>query len=135
MKKGMLGTAAVSKVMVGTNDNLNFEIYGTEGAIRFKMMQPNFLWIYDRRDVSGTLGGNRGYKALETINKSPESLSNFPGPRWPIGWLRGHVGCQYNFAKCVHQGKAARPSFREAAYIQKVIEKIYSGQNNLGQIV
>ena len=135
MKNGMLGTTEVSKVMVGTNEDLNFEIYGTEGAMKLEMMQPDFLWIYDRRDVCQTLGGTGGDKVLETINKYSESLSNCPGPRFPIGWLRGHVGCQYNFVKCIHQNTPASPSLKEAAYIQKVIETIYSGQDNLGQIV
>lgn len=131
MKNGMIGTAEVSKVMAGANDDLNYELYGTEGAIRYAMMNPNFLQVYTTRDKPGELGGDRGFKALETVNKYPESVSNFPGPKFPIGWLRGHAACQYNFVRCVCAGERASPSFREAAYIQKVTQQIYDGQENL----
>ncbi len=134
MKNGMLGTAEVSKVMTGTNDDLNFEIYGTKGALKFEMMHPNFLWVYDSMDACGTLGGSRGFKAVETINRYPESKSNFPGPRFGIGWIRGHVACQYNFVRCVHEGVPASPSFSEGAYIQKVTGKIYEGAETMGGI-
>ena len=128
MKNGMIGTAEVSKIMAGTNDDLNYQLYGTEGAIRYEMMNPNFLQVYTTKDETGTLGGNRGFKAVETVNKYPESVSNFPGPRFPVGWLRGHVASQYNFVRCIHEKIPASPCFREAAYIQKVTQQIYEGK-------
>lgn len=135
MKNGMIGTAEVSKVMAGTNDDLNYELYGSVGAIRYKMMAPNFLHVYATGDESGSLGGNRGFKAIETVNKYPESKSNFPGPRFPIGWLRGHVASQYNFIQCVYEQRQAFPSFRESAYIQKITQRIYDGKEQMGDIV
>lgn len=128
MKNGMIGTAEVSKVMAGNNDDLNFELYGTQGAIRYEMMNPNFLWAYDARDDAGSLDGNSGFKAIETINKYPESRSKFPGPRFPIGWMRGHVASQHHFVQCVNRGEQGSPSLKEAVYIQRITEEIYKGQ-------
>ena len=85
MKNGMIGTVEVSKVMAGTNDDLNYELYGTAGAIRYEMMNPNFLHVYDAA-TGPSFGGSRGFTAVETVNKYAESKSYFPGPRFPIGW-------------------------------------------------
>jgi predicted dehydrogenase len=134
MKNGMIGTVEVSKVMAGTNDDLNYELYGTAGTIRYEMMNPNFLHVYDARDAGGPFGGNRGFKAIETINKYEDSKSNFPGPRFPIGWLRGHVASQYHFIHCIGQRRQASPSFAEAAYIQKIIQRVYDGNDHVGDV-
>lgn len=131
MKNGMIGTAEVSKVMAGTNDDFNYELYGTGGAIRYEMMNPNFLQVYAAGDEDGSIGGNRGFKAIETINKDPESKSNFPGPRFPIGWLRGHVASQHNFIRCVYEQRQACPSFQESAYLQKITQRIYDGKDRM----
>jgi len=129
MKNGAIGTMEISKVIVGSNDDFNIELYGTEGAIRFNLMNPGFLWVYDNRDEDGLIGGKRGFKAVETLNKDPESKLNFPGPRFTIGWLRGHISCQYNFLKCVYENKQAYPSLIDGAYIQKVMNKLYRVDN------
>jgi predicted dehydrogenase len=129
MKNGAFGTMEISKIIAGSNDDLGIEIYGTEGALKFQSMDPNHVYVYDMRDEEEPLGGMRGYKALETMNKDPESKSNFPGPRFPIGWLRGHVACQYYFLKCVHENKPAIPSLRDGACIQKVMNRLYSVNN------
>jgi len=129
MKNGALGTIEVSKVISGSNDDLNIEIYGSEGALRFESMNPVYVYLYDSRDPDSPIGGTRGYKALETMNKDPESKSNFPGPRFPIGWLRGHMACQYYFLKSVCEKKAAVPSLEDGAYIQKIMNRCYGVDN------
>jgi predicted dehydrogenase len=126
MKNGAFGTIEASKVIVGSNDDLDLEIYGTDGAVRFNLMNPSFVWVYDVREKDVPLGGTRGYKAVETLNKDPGSPSNFPGPRFSISWLRGHIGSQYYFLNCVHEGRPAAPSLRDGAYIQKLMNKLYS---------
>ncbi len=83
---------------------------------------------------AGPFGGDRGFKAMETVNKYAESKSKFPGPRFPIGWLRGHVASQHHFVRCAYQRRPASPSFAEAAYIQRIIQRIYDGQDQMGDV-
>jgi predicted dehydrogenase len=125
MKNGALGTIEVSKIIVGSNDDLVIELYGTEGAIRYNLMNPGFLHVYNSRDPETPLGGSRGYKSVEVLNKDPDSQSNFPGPKFNVAWLRGHLGSQYNFLKSVHENKPAVPSLKHGAYIQKIMNKLY----------
>ena len=130
MKGGVIGTMEVSKVIVGSNDDLDLELYGTLGAAKFQLMKPGYLHIYDSRDPDEPFGGLRGYKAIETLNKDPGSKSNFPGPRFAIGWLRGHVGSQYHFLKCVHEHKPAVPTLADGAYIQRIMNALYRVNNS-----
>jgi predicted dehydrogenase len=127
MRNGALGTIEVSKIIAGSNDDLCLEIYGTDGAIRFSSMDQNYVYAYDNRNPE-----TQGFRALETMNKDPDSKSNFPGPRFDIGWLRGHLGSQYNFMKCVHEGAPASPSLADGAYIQKIMNRLY-GVDNRGE--
>jgi predicted dehydrogenase len=142
MRSGAIGTIEVSKVIAGSNDDLCLELYGTDGALKFNSMDQNYVYVYDNRDPDGNvgsdtpirsdapIGGMKGFKAVETMNKDPESRSNFPGPRFDIGWLRGHMGSQYNFLTCVHENRPATPSLKDGAYLQKIMNRLYEVDNS-----
>jgi len=134
MRNGAIGTIEVSKIIAGSNDDLCLEIYGTDGALKFNSMDQNYVYAYDNRDPDSPIGGRKGYRAIETMNKDPDSKGNFPGPRFDIGWLRGHLGSQYNFMRCVHENKPASPSLKDGAYIQKIMNRLYQ-VNNKGERV
>ncbi|UCB44780.1 MAG: Gfo/Idh/MocA family oxidoreductase [Spirochaetota bacterium] len=125
MKNRAVGTIEASKVIVSSNDDLLIELYGTLGAIRFNMMHPNYLWVYDSRDPENV----RGFRRVDTVNKDTDSKGMFPSPRMGIGWLRGHIASQYNFMRCVWEKDKASPSFYDGAYIQKVMNRLYSVAN------
>ena len=134
MQNGMIGTIEVSKVAAGTNDDLSFALYGSRGAIRYDSMNPNFLRVYDATRPPGPIGGTSGFQSIETINKYPDAGSHFPGPRFGIGWLRGHVACHHNLVSCILRGSPASPSLQDGAYIQKVIEHLYARDEDLGSL-
>jgi len=131
MLNGMIGTIEVSKVAAGSNDDFNFAFYGSHGAVKYESMNPNFLSVYDATQPSGPIGGTGGFQAIETVNKYPDAGSHFPGPRFGIGWLRGHVACHYNFVDCVLRGSPATPSLSDGAYIQKVIDRVYARADDM----
>ena len=125
MKDGSIGSVEVSKVATGTNDELRFEIHGDKGALRFNLMEPNWLEFYDNTLPEAALGGVRGYVRIECVQRYAPPGNIFPGPKFTLGWLRGHVHSLYNFLGCVHEGTPASPSFAEGAYIQYVMEQAY----------
>ena len=112
--------------MPGTNDDHSFEIYGTHGAVKFNLMQPNFLEFYD----SSKPETERGFTRIECCGRYPEPSGVFPGVKAPVGWLRGHVGSMYNFLNCVSRGEVPSPSFDDAARIQLIMEKAYLSAEN-----
>ncbi len=122
---GAKGTIIASKLATGTNDDFTLEIYGEKGALKFDLMEPNWLWFYDCTDKSGDLGGECGFKRIECCGRYPAPGGIFPGVKAPIGWLRGHIGSMYAFLDSVHFGKPTDPSFSDGAYVQRIMEAAY----------
>jgi predicted dehydrogenase len=125
MRNGALGTIEASKIATGANDELRFEIHGDRGALRFSLMEPDWLDFFDNTAPAAPLGGDRGFTRIECVQRFPKPGGTFPSPKNSIGWLRAHVHCLYNFVDCVHRGAPASPSFREGAYVQTVMERAY----------
>lgn len=120
-KGGAVGSVEVSKLLVGTNDELSFAVYGERGALRFSLMEPNWLWFFDNTKPEAPLGGERGFVRIECCGRYAPPAGGFPSPKAPIGWLRGHLHSMYSFLLSVAEGRQASPDFCEAAYVQRVL--------------
>ena len=127
-KNGAHGTIQVGKLQIGTNDELSFAIYGEKGAIRFSLMDPDFLYFYDTARKDAPLGGERGFTKLECVGRYPEMV--FPSPKASTGWLYGHVSSMHAFLKAVATGNAFSPSLEEGAYVQAVMDAAYRSAEN-----
>ncbi len=119
LANGAMGTIETGKIFVGTNDDLTFEIWGTDGALRFDLMNPNWLYFYERG------ASETGFKQIECVGRYPAPGGNFPGAKAPVGWLRGHIGSMYSFLNAVNERRPACPSFEDALHIQSVMEAAY----------
>ena len=123
---GAVGTIEASKITVGANDDLTLEVYGTDGSIRFNLMDPNYLSFYDNTKPSGDFGGERGFTKIECVSRYAAPAGIFPGIKAPTGWLRGHLGSMYDFLDAVHKNNTqSHPNFTDAAHIQRVMEAGY----------
>jgi len=125
MASGAVGTIDISKLTVGTNDDFTFEYYGTDGAIKFNMMEPEWLYYFDARESDAPLGGEKGWKRIETIGHYPAPGGTFPNGRSPVGWLRGHIESMYNFLHRFHEELPQSPSLEDGAYVQKILDAAY----------
>ena len=119
---GLTGTIEATKIATGAQDELRFEIHGTRGAMRFNLMEPDWLEIYDVGAPSQPIGGRRGFTRVECVQRYPAPGGTFPAPKASIGWLRGHVACLYNFMAAVHEGRKAEPGFEVGAQLQQFVE-------------
>ena len=122
--EGACGTITVGKLQVGTNDDLSFEIYGKRGALRFSLMEPNWLYYYDNTAANAPIGGMRGFTKIECVGRYPDLT--FPSPKAPAGWLYGHLASMHAFLSSVAEGKPFSPSFADGLYVQKVMETAYA---------
>ena len=120
-KDGAIGTIEASKIAVGSNDDINLAVYGEKGAIRFSLMEPNWLHFYDGGAKGGSFGGDRGFTRIECCGRYDLPGGIFPSFKAPIGWLRGHLHSMYSFLNAVHNKDKACPSFDDAAQVQKVL--------------
>jgi len=121
-ENGAIGTIEGSKVATGTNDEYRIEIHGEKGAIKFNSMQPNFLEVYDTRDVEEPIGGKRGFTAIETVQRYPKPATQFPGPKFSIGWMRCHAGNAFDFITNIIEGKKPMANMHAAYKVQEILE-------------
>jgi predicted dehydrogenase len=127
LKSGAIGTIEASKLATGTNSDLSFEIYGEKGAVKYSLMQPNFLEFYDNTAPDGDYGGEKGFTKIECVQRYPQPGNIFPGPKSPVGWLRLHMHCMYLYLDGVYKNGLSEfsPSFYDGAAVQKIMEKAY----------
>jgi predicted dehydrogenase len=121
MSGGALGTVEASKIATGAEDDLRVEIHGTRGAIRFDLMQPDFVEMFSLSDADAPLGGVRGWKRVPALQRYP-APAGFPSARATSGWLRGHVHCQYTFLKAVAEGHQPEPSLQQGIRVQRIMD-------------
>jgi len=119
-QNGAPGHIEASKIATGAVDELRLEIHGSRGALRFNLMQPNFLWYYDQTRPAS----QRGWQALETVQAYPPPAV-FPPPKMAVGWLRGHLACLHNFLSAVAEGRPADPGLEVGVQLQYLMAEIY----------
>ena len=124
MESGAVGTVEVSRVATGTNNDLRLQIYGRKGGMTFDLMNPNWLYAYDDRDEGEPIGGSKGFKRIETVQRYPAPSVLAP-PKIEIGWLRYHIASQYDFIRNVVQGELGRPNLEDGRRVQELMEAGY----------
>jgi predicted dehydrogenase len=129
MKNGAKGTINVSKIATGSNDEFSVEIFGELGAVKFNLMDPNWVWFYDNTAPDTGLGGYKGFIKIEAVQRYEKPGGSFPSPKLPGGWLRAHVHSIYSFLDCVYQGKSCVPDLFDGAYIQRVMTAAYESDS------
>ncbi len=119
MADGTLGQVEISRMGTGVTNDLQFEIYGDKGAIRFRSEEPSWLEVYDVRDPGQPLGGMRGFRRLEVVQRHEGAVS----PDWsmPPGFVRSHAECQYRFLKAVAEDSAPAPTLADGLKIQQIM--------------
>ncbi len=120
---GASGTVTVGKLQPGTNDDLSFSVYGEKGALRFSLMEPNWLWFYDNTAPASPIGGERGFVRIECIGRYPDMT--FPSPKAPVGWLNSHLAGMHAFLSAAATSAPFAPSFRDGLYVQRVMDAAY----------
>ena len=118
---GALGTLEASKIAVGAEDDLRFEVSGDRGALRFDLMNPDVLEAYTLSDPDSPLGGTRGWKRISTVQRYG-APAVFPPPRSTSGWLRAHAHCLYTFLRAVAEGTQGEPSLARGIAVQRMME-------------
>jgi predicted dehydrogenase len=122
---GALGALEATKLATGICDELRFEIHGEGGALRFNLMEANWLDVYDQRDPGGAFGGARGFKRIECLQQYPQPATGFPAPKVNIGWLRAHLHCMHSFLEAIALDRAPSPSLEDGLRLQRVLAAAY----------
>lgn len=112
-----------SRFSTGTNDELILEIHGDKGAIKFNGMEPNWLQVYDTREQGKPIGGRRGFKSLETVQRYPSPpASGFPGPKFALDWSRYHMDQCHEFVMNYINSKKPVCGIESGYKIQEIMD-------------
>lgn len=124
MQSGGLGFIESSRFATGTQDDMSFEIYGHRGALRWSMMDPNYLDAYDPGAEGGELGGMQGFTRIATVQKYPEP-SALPSPKLPVGWMRFHMHSIHDFLSAVTSGEPGTVTLHDGACAEAVADAVH----------
>ena len=124
LQSGAVGTIEATKLAAGTEDELRMEIHGSQGALRFNLMDPHHLEFYDAAVADRPLGGMRGWNRIDTGQRYLPPATSFPSPKAAIGWTRGHVACLANFLDAVALGRTAEPGLQQGIRVQQWMESV-----------
>lgn len=123
MADGALGFIEASRFATGAHDGMTFEIFGETGALRFDMMDPNYLYAYDATEPEADLGGRRGWTQIECLQRYPKP-SILPSPKLPIGWMRFHLHSQFDFLGAVAGGEQGTATLFDGVRTQLVDDAV-----------
>ena len=132
MREGGIGTIEVSRFATGALDDLNIEIYGEKAAMMFRLMDANWLYWYDAARPGGSMGGERGWTRLETVQHYPGAT--LPPPRSIVGWTRTHAENQYAFLEAFSRGETAHPGAVDGLRCQLIMDAAYRSAETGGWV-
>ena len=132
LANGGIGTIEASRFSTGVLDELRFEICGEKGALRFNLMDGNWLYWYDASRKGGAYGGEQGWVRLDTVNHYPGA--SIPAPRTILGWPRTHAENQYQFLKAVVEGSTPQPNILDGLRTQFILDAAYASAERGGWV-
>ena len=124
LKNGADGMVGSSKITTGAEDDLCFEINGSDGAIRFSGMDPHHLDFYDNTIPDRPYGGLKGWTKIDCGQRFEAPANGFPAAKSAIGWLRSHIHCCWNFVDHVARSEKSSPDLTDGIYLQRVLDSV-----------
>jgi len=116
---GAVGTLEASRVIVGPQCGLGFEIYGTEGSVRWNFEQMNELHL-----AIGRTGPNQGYTTILGNASQGDYAAFQPGPGNSMGYDDLKVIEARKFLVAVTGGEQRNSTIEEALADASVITAI-----------
>ncbi len=119
MQNGAQGTIFVTRFATGAVDELNVQIYGERGAIKFSLQDGNVLQFFDATANSSTQGWTR----IPTGTQYQGAV--VPPPRSILGWNRTHAENIFQFLRAVVENKPFAPDATDGLRVHEIIDKAY----------
>ncbi|MCB1394577.1 MAG: Gfo/Idh/MocA family oxidoreductase [Rhodobacter sp.] len=117
---GAQGSFATSRVALGRNCRLQWEIHGSEGSIWFDQENMNELWVHRR--------GDAGFTRHLTGPQQPDYAAFCPGPGHNFGFNEQKTIEARDFVRAILDGTPCGPTFAEGLKIERVIHAMARSQ-------
>ena len=127
LEGGAVGTLEASRLATGVQDELRLDLHGTKAGIRFNLMEPNWLDAYDASVPEAALGGDRGYRRIESVARYPKPYA-LGATKNSVGWLQFHIHSLFDFVNNVALHEAGKPTslysptFQDGLMAQRIID-------------
>ena len=119
---GAMGQLFISRVATGRKMGYIYEIFGTQGAIRFDQEDQNALWLY-----KGDAAPDRqGFTKILTGPLHPDYQPFCLGPGHGTGYQDQIIIEARDFLEAIADGKPKWPTFRDGMLVNQVIEAAWT---------
>ena len=115
---GAMGQLFISRIATGRKMGYAYEIYGTQGSIRFDQEDQNALWFYRAEGAED----RRGFAKILTGPLHPDYKPFCLGPGHGTGYQDQIIIEAKDFLEAIHQGKPKWPTFRDGMLVNQIIE-------------
>jgi predicted dehydrogenase len=124
MQSGAQGTLFTTRFATGAADDLNMQIYGARGALKFSLEDANVLNYFDAQSKAATQGWTRIHTGALYEGAA------VPPPRSILGWNRTHTKNIYQFLRALVQEKPFVPDVTDGLRVQQIIEDAYQSASH-----
>lgn len=115
---GTMGHIYSSRIATGRKMGYAYEIYGTEGAIRFDQEDQNALWLYRAEGPEA----ERGFRKILVGPSHPDYAAFCQGPGHGTGYQDQIIIEARDFLRAIETGEPVFPTFRDGLAVAEVIE-------------
>ena len=115
---GVMGHIYSSRLATGRKMGYAYDIYGTEGSIRFDQEDQNAIWLYRAKGPEA----ERGFRKILTGPAHPDYLPFCQGPGHGTGYQDTIIIEAKDFLQAIETGKSVWPTFRDGLAVAEVVE-------------
>ena len=117
-ENGALGSFEATRFATGRRNHHTFEIFGSEGSLRFDLEDMNRLQFYSNADPEHT----RGFHNILATERIHPYTANWWPPGHIIGYEHTFVHAMAEFITAIETGEAMDPNFRDGLKTIQVLE-------------
>ncbi|MEM9631181.1 MAG: Gfo/Idh/MocA family oxidoreductase [Pseudomonadota bacterium] len=115
---GALGSLYISRTAFGRKMGYAYEIYGTNGSIRFDQEDQNALWLFEGNQNPA----REGFKKILTGPHHPDYVNFCLGPGHGTGYQEQITTEARDFLKAIETETNIWPTFEDGLYVNQVVE-------------
>ncbi|MCA3573441.1 MAG: Gfo/Idh/MocA family oxidoreductase [Aestuariivirga sp.] len=127
---GAMGHLFISRVATGRKMGYAYEVYGTEGALRFDQEDQNALWLYRSSDPQG----RQGFAKILTGPEHPDYQAFCLGPGHGTGYQDQIIIEARDFLEAIATGGPRWPTFEDGHMVNRIIEAAWASQESRGWV-
>ncbi len=116
LEGGAIGTIEAGRLIAGAISNVTVEVYGSEGSLRWNLMDPNYLYLAEGQNTDG----EQGWRQIPTVQTYPTAL--IPGADVPVGGMRFYIAAFADFLTKTLSGQPYDPGLEQGLRVQEIIE-------------